>query len=103
MPWLRTAALTLNVRGGLQSEPRTARGLSGLVCEMVQRGAANLSSRDIVALQDNLGIDRNSGVSSSMASFSAAMPPNPCKKQLDCTQTSSVIHTYQGINWTMRG
>jgi predicted Zn-dependent peptidase len=74
MPWLRTAALTLNVRGGLQPEPENRSGLSGLVCEMVQRGAADLSSRDIVALQDNLGIDRNSGVSTAMASFGAAMP-----------------------------
>jgi len=74
MPWLRTAALTLNVRAGLSQEPDPLGGLSGLVCEMVQRGAGNLSSRDIVAVQDNLGIDRNSGISTSMASFGAAMP-----------------------------
>ncbi len=74
MPWLRTAALTLNVRAGLRPEPDDRYGLSGLVCEMVQRGAGNLSSRDIVAVQDNLGIDRDSGINSSMASFSAAMP-----------------------------
>ncbi len=82
MPWLRTAALTLNVRGGLQSEPNDRSGLSGLVCEMVQRGAADLSSREIVAMQDNLGIDRNSGVSSSMASFGAAMPADSLEQAI---------------------
>lgn len=82
MPWLRTAALTLNVRGGLQCEPDDRAGLSGLVCEMVQRGAGNLSSRDIVAVQDNLGIDRNSGISSSMASFSAAMPADSLEQAI---------------------
>ena len=82
MPWLRTAAVTLNVRGGLQSEPDDRAGLSGLVCEMVQRGAADLSSRDIVAMQDNLGIDRNSGVSSSMASFGAAMPADSLEQAI---------------------
>lgn len=49
-------------------------GLAGLACEMVQRGAGSYSSRDLVAVQDNLGIDHHSGVSTSMTSFSAAMP-----------------------------
>ena len=83
MPWLRTAALTLNVRGGLRPEPDDRSGLSGLVCEMVQRGAADLSSRDIVACQDNLGIDRNSGVSTAMASFGAAMPAESLRQAIE--------------------
>ena len=83
MPWLRTAALTLAVRGGLQPEPENRAGLSGLVCEMVQRGAADLSSREIVALQDNLGIDRNSGISSAMASFGAAMPAESLQQAIE--------------------
>ncbi len=83
MPWLRTAALTLNVRGGLRPEPDDRFGLSGLVCEMVQRGAGNLSSRDIVAAQDNLGIDRNSGISTSMASFGAAMPAESLRQAIE--------------------
>ena len=74
MPWLRTAAFSLNLYGGVQSEPKSLQGLSGLVCEMVQRGAGKHSSRDLVALQDNLGIDRNSGVSTALVSFGAAMP-----------------------------
>lgn len=74
MPWLRTAAFSLNLRAGLLPEPEQLSGLSGLTCEMVQRGAGQYSSRDLVAVQDNLGIDRNSGVSTAMVSFGCAMP-----------------------------
>ncbi len=58
----------------MQAEPEQLGGLSGLVCEMVQRGAGNHSSRELVAIQDNLGIDRHSGVTNAMVSFAAAMP-----------------------------
>jgi predicted Zn-dependent peptidase len=74
MPWLRTAAFTLAVRGGVQQEPDDLAGLASMVCEMVQRGAGHHSSRDLVAVQDNLGMDRSSGVSTANASFGAAMP-----------------------------
>ena len=74
MPWLRTAAFTLSLRGGIQNEPLERSGLASLVCEMVQRGAGSFSSRDLVAVQDNLGMDRNSGVSTATVSFGAAMP-----------------------------
>ena len=74
MPWLRTAAFSLNLRAGVQSEPDDRSGLASLACEMVQRGAGHQSSRDLVAIQDNLGMDRNSGVSAAMVSFGASMP-----------------------------
>lgn len=74
MPWLRTAAFSLCLPGGVDAEPSDREGLSGLVCEMVQRGAGSYSSRDLVAVQDNLGIDRSSGVSTASVSFGAAMP-----------------------------
>ena len=74
MPWLRTAAFSLSLRGGVDVEPERLGGLSGLVCEMVQRGAGSHSSRDLVAIQDNLGIDRSSGVNTATVSFGAAMP-----------------------------
>ncbi len=74
MPWLRTAAFSLSLNGGIQSEPQPLGGVASLVCEMVQRGAGPYSSRDLVAVQDNLGMDRNSSVSTSMVSFSSAMP-----------------------------
>ncbi len=74
MPWLRTAAFSLALRAGIKSEPEPLNGLASLVCEMVQRGAGHYNSRELVAIQDNLGIDRSSGVSTGMASFGAAMP-----------------------------
>ncbi len=83
MPWLRTAALSLSVRGGIAAEPHGREGLSGLVCEMVQRGAGRFSSRDLVAAQDNLGIDRSSGVTSAMVSFGAAMPAESLQQAIN--------------------
>lgn len=74
MPWLRTAAFSLSVRAGVQQEALDQAGLASLVSEMVQRGAGHYSSRDLVAEQDNLGMDRNSGVATATASFGAAMP-----------------------------
>jgi len=74
MPWLRTAAFSLCLPAGVQLETDQHAGLSGLVCEMVQRGAGHRNSRDLVADQDNLGMDRSAGVSTAHASFGAAMP-----------------------------
>ena len=74
MPWLRTAAFTLSLRAGVQCESNDQGGLASMVCEMVQRGAGNYSSRDLVAAGDNLGMERHSGVSSALVSFGAAMP-----------------------------
>ena len=74
MPWLRTAAFTLAIPAGVSSEPADRLGLASMVCEMVQRGAGSYSSRDLVAVQDRLGIDRHSGASASMTSYSATMP-----------------------------
>lgn len=74
MPWLRTAAFALAVRAGVECEPEGRGGLAGLLCEMAQRGAGPYSSRDVVASQDNLGLDHSAGVSSALASFGAAMP-----------------------------
>ncbi|MEO1527924.1 MAG: pitrilysin family protein [Planctomycetota bacterium] len=74
MPWLRTAAFTLSLRAGIQNETSPQSGLASMVCEMVQRGAGHYSSRDLVAVQDNLGMDRHSGVATATVSFGAAMP-----------------------------
>lgn len=83
MPWQRTAAFSLSIQSGIHYEPDALAGLSGLTCEMVQRGAGNYSSRDLVAIQDNLGIDRSSGVSSAMTNFGAAMPAESLKQALE--------------------
>ncbi|MEZ6087626.1 MAG: pitrilysin family protein [Pirellulaceae bacterium] len=74
MPWLRSAAMAFMLPAGCRYEPANRLGLAGFANEMVQRGAGNYSSRDLVAVQDNLGIDRSSSISTSHASFGAAMP-----------------------------
>jgi predicted Zn-dependent peptidase len=83
MPWLRSASFTLLLPAGCQVEPPNRRGLSGLVTEMVQRGAGNLSSRQIVALGDNLGLDRNGSISTSHTVFGASMPAESLAAGLD--------------------
>ena len=74
MPWLRTAAFSFAVPAGVQNESEQQAGIASLVCEMIQRGAGPHSSRDLVAVQDNLGMERSGGVSTAMASFGSAMP-----------------------------
>lgn len=74
MPWLPTAAFSVCLPGGCQAEPAGTEGLAAMTCEMVQRGAGPRSSRQIVATQDNLGLDRSAGVSTAFTSFGASMP-----------------------------
>jgi predicted Zn-dependent peptidase len=74
MPWLRTAAFSLCLPGGYQYEAEPSGGLAAMVCEMVQRGAGSRNSRQVVAAQDNLGLDRSAGVTTAHTAFGAAMP-----------------------------
>ncbi|MEM6363085.1 MAG: pitrilysin family protein [Planctomycetota bacterium] len=101
MPWLRTAAYTMWLPGGLVSEVPLGEwgsldgsiasdnssatksydaetdphaGLASLTCEMVQRGAGPYSSRDLVSVEDNLGIDASVSASTSVVTFSGNMP-----------------------------
>ncbi|QDT61823.1 Peptidase M16 inactive domain protein [Stieleria bergensis] len=74
MPWLRSAAFTLSFPAGICQESADRAGIASMTCEMVQRGAGSYSSRDLVAAQDNLGLDRNSGVLTNVVSYGAAMP-----------------------------
>jgi predicted Zn-dependent peptidase len=83
MPWLRTAAYTLWMPGGISAEitgdhatsdPNARCGLASLTVEMLQRGAGNYNSREFVAAEDNLGIDSSGSASTSITGFSASMP-----------------------------
>lgn len=83
MPWLRTASYTLWLPGGISAETTDDSteadnlkrcGLAALSVEMVQRGAGSYNSRQFVAAEDNLGIDSGGSASTSVTSFSAAMP-----------------------------
>lgn len=96
MPWLRTAAYSLWLPGGITAEvgpadvapedvpeddPRS--GLAALTCEMVQRGAGRYSSRELVAAEDNLGIDTGGSTSTSVVGFNGAMPSDSLIPSLD--------------------
>jgi len=87
MSWLRTAAYTMWMPGGISAEimgdgsqdaatldPITRCGLASLSVEMIQRGAGAYNSRQFVAAEDNLGIDSSGSASTSITGFSAAMP-----------------------------
>ena len=83
MPWLRTAAYTFWMPGGVTAEIQGCEdgvaacsrcGLASLTVEMIQRGAGAYNSRQFVAAEDNLGIDSSGSASTSMTGFSAAMP-----------------------------
>ena len=82
MPWLRSTAFAISLRAGIKSEADDRNGLAALTCEMVQRGAGKYSSRELAAIQDNLGMDRNSGVTSALVSFGAAMPADSLQEAL---------------------
>ena len=62
----------LNLRAGVQPEQDQCAGLSGLVCEMVQRGCGRRDARQFVTDLERLGVDRSSSVSTSHTSFGGA-------------------------------
>jgi predicted Zn-dependent peptidase len=74
MPWLRSAAFTLLLPAGTCHEPDGLDGLAGVTCEMSQRGAGQLDSRQFLEELDNLGVDRGSSITTNHTSFSCAMP-----------------------------
>jgi len=73
MPWLKSAAMCLNVPAGTMHEPEGSQGLASVCGDMVQRGAADLSSRDIMDRLDCLGVERDDGLSTYHMSFHASM------------------------------
>lgn len=82
MPSLRTAAFAFCLPAGVQWEPDGLSGLAGLTCEMVQRGAGPYSSRELVAVLDNLGVERAAGATTAHTSYSAAMPAENLQETL---------------------
>ena len=74
MPWLESAAFTLLTPAGAQHDPDQLPGLANLTCDMVQRGAGDLNSRQFVEALDRLGVVRSAGVSNAHVRFGAAMP-----------------------------
>jgi len=73
MPWLESAAFSIATPAGFRYDPADKLGLANLVCEMVQRGSGNLSSREWVEALDMLGVDYSSSVSLYNTNFGGAM------------------------------
>ena len=73
MPWLQSAAFSINIPAGCRCDPAEQVGLSNFVCEMVQRGCGELNSRAFVEALEFNGVDYNSGVSVYHLHFAGAM------------------------------
>lgn len=69
---LRSAAFTFLLPCGTVHEPADRGGLSGFLCEMVQRGAGERDSRRLVLDLDNLGVQCNESVSAAHTGFGGA-------------------------------
>lgn len=74
MDWLESAAFALLVPAGAAQESASQAGLAHLTCEMIERGAGQRDSRQIIADLENLGADCSSNCSGTHTSFGGAMP-----------------------------
>ena len=72
IPSMQSAALTLMTPCGYSTEPADRLGLSGMVCDMVLRGAGDRDSRALINDLENLGVERGEAVGASQSSFSGA-------------------------------
>ncbi|MBX3427762.1 MAG: insulinase family protein [Pirellulales bacterium] len=72
IPSMQSAAFTLMTPCGYSCEPADRLGLSGLVCDMVLRGAGRRDSRALINDLENLGVERGESVGASQSSFSGA-------------------------------
>ena len=73
MDWVESAAFTLMVPAGCQSDPTDRLGLASLTSEMAQRGCGERDSRQFLEDLERLGADTSSSVSTSHASFGGAV------------------------------
>src|SRR5688572_4279081 len=62
MEHVRSAALYFLVPAGCAYDPEDQLGLSGVLSDMITRGAGDLDSRALTEALDNLGLDRSESV-----------------------------------------
>lgn len=72
MPWLESASFAFLLPAGAAYDPVQRLGMNNFLCDMVQRGAGDRSSREFVEALEKLGVDRSASVSLSHTSYSAA-------------------------------
>jgi predicted Zn-dependent peptidase len=73
MPWLESAAFSINAPAGCRYDPIDKGGLANFVCEMVQRGSGELNSRQFIEALEFNGIDHSSSTSVYHSHFGGAM------------------------------
>jgi len=73
MPWLQSAAFSINLPAGCRYDPDDKHGVSNFVCEMVQRGCGSLDSRQFIEELERNGIDYSSSSSVYHLRFGGAM------------------------------
>jgi predicted Zn-dependent peptidase len=62
MPHVRSAAMYFLVPAGCAADPSDQLGLSGILAELITRGAGDRDSRELMLALDNLGLDRSESV-----------------------------------------
>ena len=83
IPNLRSASICLSVPAGTLHEPAEALGLASVCCDMIQRGAGEFTSHDIINQLDCLGVERDDGVSTYHVAFHASMVAQVLPEVLD--------------------
>ena len=72
MPHVESAAISILVPAGGVRDPQNRCGTASILTEMLPRGAAGLSSRELCAALDNLGLQRNFGTGNAHLTISGA-------------------------------
>jgi predicted Zn-dependent peptidase len=63
MPGMASAAMTLLVSAGSESDPRGQSGMATILSDLILRGAGDRNSRQLTDYLDSLGLQRSSSVS----------------------------------------
>jgi predicted Zn-dependent peptidase len=62
MPHVRSAAFSISVRAGCAYDPPELLGLSGVLADLIVRGAGPRGNRELTLALDGLGVDRSESV-----------------------------------------
>ncbi len=82
MPWLESAAFSINVANGCIYDPADKIGLSNFTCEMIQRGCGQMNSREFLERLEWLGVSDSSSVNIFHSHYAGAMPASAMHEAL---------------------
>lgn len=72
MPWLRTAAFSLQLRAGSAYQPLGQNGLAALTCEMSERGCGDYGNREFLEATEMLGAHTSNHVATYHIGYSGS-------------------------------